>query len=83
MNDSSSRIEVYWVNPDTGTMVLQSTPTIQHGASLALNSHVGHNFEVRELPDEETGICGGDSNQCNINHFTVVEGDDNQSKYCV
>ena len=39
MNECSRRVEVHWVHPDTGEMVLQSTPDILHGASFALNSY--------------------------------------------
>ena len=46
MNESSRRIEVHWVDPETGEMVLQSTPDILNGASLDLDSFVGHTFEV-------------------------------------
>ena len=49
MNESGRRVEVHWIHPDTGELVLQSTPDILNGASFSLNSFVGHSFEVNEL----------------------------------
>lgn len=71
MNESTRRVEINWVHPDTGELVLQSTPDVLHGASFALNSFVGHSFEVRELPAKKTGVCGGDDEVCRVDYFTV------------
>mmetsp|Transcript_19136 Transcript_19136/g.34508 ORF Transcript_19136/g.34508 Transcript_19136/m.34508 type:complete len:463 (+) Transcript_19136:190-1578(+) len=71
MNESGRRTEVHWVHPQTGEMVLQSTPDILHGASFALNSYVGHTFEVRELAAKKTGVCAGEDETCRVDHFTV------------
>ena len=79
MNESSRRIEIHWVDPVTGDMVLQSEPDILDGASLELDSFVGHTFEVRELPAKKTGVCAGDDQTCRVNHFTV-SGNSDQGK---
>ncbi|KAL3773810.1 hypothetical protein ACHAW5_004103 [Stephanodiscus triporus] len=71
MNESGRRVEVHWINPDDGSFVLQSTPDILNGASLNLNSYVGHNFEVRELPGKKTGVCAGEDQTCRVDRFTV------------
>eukprot|EP00581_Thalassiosira_minuscula_P013298 CAMPEP_0183711822 /NCGR_PEP_ID=MMETSP0737-20130205/7199_1 /TAXON_ID=385413 /ORGANISM="Thalassiosira miniscula, Strain CCMP1093" /LENGTH=461 /DNA_ID=CAMNT_0025940389 /DNA_START=65 /DNA_END=1450 /DNA_ORIENTATION=+ len=76
MNESSRRVEVHWVHPDTGEMVLQSTPDILHGANFALNSYIGHTFEVRELPAKKTGVCGGEEESCRVDYFTVNSNQD-------
>lgn len=76
MNESTRRVEVHWVHPDTGEMVLQSTPDILHGASFALNSYVSHTFQVRELPAKKTGVCAGEGKVCRIDHFTVNSNQD-------
>ena len=76
MNECSRRVEVHWVHPDTGEMVLQSTPDILHGASFALNSYVGHTFEVRELAAKKTGVCAGEDQTCRVDHFTVNANQD-------
>jgi hypothetical protein len=79
MNESSRRIEIHWVDPVTGDMVLQSEPDILDGASLELDSFVGHTFEVRELPAKKTRVCAGDDQTCRVNHFTV-SGNSDQGK---
>ena len=80
-NESSRRVEVHWVDPVSGEMVIQSEPDILDGASLNLDSYVGHTFEVRELPSSKTGYCGDPSNEatvgtiCRMGTFTVNEND--------
>jgi hypothetical protein len=76
MNESGRRVEVHWIHPQTGEMVLQSTPDILAGSSFALNSYVGHTFQVRELPGKKTGVCEGESQQCRIEQFTVNSNSD-------
>jgi len=71
MNESTRRVEVYWINPDTKEMLLQSTPDILHGASFALNSFISHNFQVREVPAKKTGVCSGHDDICHVDYFTV------------
>ena len=80
MNESGRRVEVHWVHPDTGEMVLQSTPDILNGASFALNSYVTHTFQVRELAGKKSGVCEGEDQTCRIDHFTVNSNKD-QSEY--
>jgi hypothetical protein len=70
-NESSRRVEVHWVDPVSGEMVLQSEPDILDGASLNLDSYVGHTFEVRELPAKKTRVCAGNDQTCRVDHFTV------------
>ena len=71
MNESGRRVDIHWVHPDTGEMVLQSNPDILNGASMDLNSYVGHTFQVRELPAKKTGVCAGEGEVCRVDHFTV------------
>ena len=76
INESGRRIEVHWIHPETNEMVLQSTPDILAGASFALNSFVGHSFQIRELPGKKTGVCEGEGQVCRIGTFTVNENRD-------
>merc|ERR1719221_454058 len=76
LNESTRRVEVHWVNPDTKELVLQTTPDILHGASFALNSFVGHYFQVTELPAKKTGECFGEDGACRTDHFTVNSNKD-------
>ena len=57
MNDSGSKVEIYWVHPDTRETVLMSNPTVMVGAEFPLDSYVGHEFEIREVPDGPNGEC--------------------------
>ncbi|KAL3767046.1 hypothetical protein ACHAWU_004544 [Discostella pseudostelligera] len=75
-NESSRRVEVHWVDPVSGEMVIQSEPDILDGASLNLDSYVGHTFEVRELPAKKTGVCAGEEQTCRVDHFTVSSNND-------
>lgn len=76
MNESGRRVVIHWVHPDTGEMVLQSEPDVLNGASMDLNSYVGHTFEVRELPAKKSGVCGGEGEVCRVDHFTVNTNSD-------
>lgn len=76
MNESGRRVDVHWIHPDTGEMVLQSTPDILHGANFALNSYAGHAFQVRELPGKNSKVCAGEGQTCRVDHFTVNRNQD-------
>ena len=81
MNKSGRRVDIHWVHPDTNEMVLQTDPDILNGASMDLNSYVGHTFQVRELPAKKTGVCGGEDETCRIDHFTVNANKDQGEKF--
>mmetsp|Transcript_6042 Transcript_6042/g.10557 ORF Transcript_6042/g.10557 Transcript_6042/m.10557 type:complete len:460 (-) Transcript_6042:52-1431(-) len=76
MNDSGVRVEVYWVHPTTQETSLLSTPHIFDGATFPLNTYVGHNFQLREVPSEDTGVCESEDETCHIATFTVSGNDD-------
>jgi hypothetical protein len=80
LNESGRRVEIHWMNPDDGSLVLQTKPDILAGASQSLSSYVGHTFEVRELPAKKSGVCAGDGDVCRVDHFTVSANQD-QSEY--
>lgn len=75
-NESGHRVEVYWVHVETEERVAQSESPIFNGASLNLNSYIGHTFEVRELPSKRTNECGGKDKECRSAYLTVNENDD-------
>lgn len=78
-NNSGSRIEIHWINPQTKETVLQSNPHVYNGATFSLNSFATHKFEVRELPGK-SGKCNGDDQTCRVGYFTVNFNDE-QGKY--
>jgi hypothetical protein len=79
LNESGSKVELFWVHPDTGETALMSTPNVMNGASFPLSSFVGHEFMVRELPSI-TGVCRSKNKSCGTANFTVSENDD-QSEF--
>jgi len=76
MNYSGFTIELYWVHPDTREGSLMSNPNIMNGGDFALNSFIGHEFEVRELPSTRTGLCESKDQTCRNDFFVVSENDD-------
>jgi hypothetical protein len=78
LNESGGRVELYWVHPETRALSLMSTPFIYDGATFPLQTYVGHEFEVRELPSTKTGECGDET--CKIGLF-AISGNDDQRKF--
>jgi 2OG-Fe(II) oxygenase superfamily len=82
MNDSGSKVEIYWVHPETRDTVLMSTPHIVVGADFPLDSYVGHEFEIREVPDGPNGECrhkdanNTDDKSCRHTYITVSVNDE-------
>ena len=76
LNESGSRVEVYWIHPQTREGTLMSSPNVMHGASFPLNSFVGHEFELRELPSATSGECKSEDKVCHTASFAVSENDD-------
>jgi len=81
-NESGSRIEINWVNPDTQDRVLQTTPFLFAGATHNLNSYATHRFEVKELPSTKTKKCKNgpegplNPDLCGVAFFVVNENFD-------
>jgi len=73
LNESGSKVEIYWVHPQTGALSIMSTPNVLNGASFNLNSFIGHEFEIRELPSSKTGTCKGEEQTCRTNYLAVTE----------
>lgn len=76
LNDSGSKIEVYWVNPETAERHLMSKSPVLFGATFPLNTFVGHEFELRELPSVKTGVCKSPDQTCRQASFVISENDD-------
>ena len=56
LNESGSRVEIYWIHPQTRELTLMSAPNVLNGATFNLNSFIGHEFEIRELPSTKARI---------------------------
>ena len=78
LNESKSKIDLYWVHPQMSEAVLMnSNQELPPGAEFPLNSYVGHDFEIREKALEHDGgliICPHAPDQtCRRSFFTVSE----------
>jgi predicted GIY-YIG superfamily endonuclease len=45
------------------------------GATFPLNTFVGHEFEMREVPSEKTGVCRSPDQTCRQASFVISEND--------
>jgi hypothetical protein len=81
MNESGSKVEVYWIHPQTREGSLMTTPSILNGALFTLNSFIGHEFEAREVVSEKTGHCKSEDKKCKKTNF-VVSANADQGKSC-
>jgi hypothetical protein len=79
-NEAGVKVEIYWINPTTRETVLMSAPFIYDGAQFPLNSFVGHEFEVREVANIQTGDCSSGDKTCHSTTFVVTDHD-NQGEY--
>jgi hypothetical protein len=71
-NDSGLKLFLNWVNPDTGETV--PFTDIEKDDLLVIDSYIGHEFEVREMPSEDSGVCETSEDQtCKINRFKITE----------
>jgi hypothetical protein len=70
---------VFWRHPDTGELHDSAVGEggIMYGASSGINSYVGHEFEVREIPSKSRG-CPKKTG-CRKTKF-VVSGDEDQGE---
>jgi hypothetical protein len=80
VNDSGGPLALYWVHPTTREATLLSSPSIPLGSEFPVDSFEGHEFEIRELPDQRSGLCSSAPDQsCGVKYFVVSENND-QSK---
>lgn len=73
-NMSDSTIEVYWMNLHTEERFFQFD--LVPGKTDALNTHFIHEFEIVEVANPKTGICGGKKGVCRKRHFQISEYED-------
>jgi hypothetical protein len=78
MNDSSSRMEVSWVHPQTNEKIKMTDEAVVPGAEFAMDSFVGHEFELLEIPSVKTGVCSKAPNQECRKALVKVSTNDNQ-----
>ena len=83
-NETGRRIDVMWinrfVNPNTFHSNSPDEMGYAYGSSTGIDSFVGHEFEVRELPSKTTKQCLFGENACRKAHFQVSV-EENQCMY--
>lgn len=78
INDSGFKIEVYWINRwKNDELVINTEEGVMNGASTGINSFVGHEFQIVEVPSKKTGKCREE--ECKTATFQV-NANDGQSK---
>ena len=82
VNESGSKVEIYWVHPDTRDTVLMSNPVVMAGADFPLDSYVGHEFEIREVPDGPNGECRHRKKQQQNTNESAEAGDTEDDFTC-
>jgi hypothetical protein len=84
-NDSGEYVAIHWVNPSTQQTSLMSN--IEPNRTFIINSYKTHQFQIWQLPNTESGLCGGSSSgsstetaavpiedqACKVNYFQVTE----------
>lgn len=74
-NRSGGKIEVHWVHSVTGELSRVSNPHVFSGAAMPLNTYIGHEFEIKEVPSAVTGLCKSPDQVCRTARFKVTEND--------
>jgi hypothetical protein len=84
-NQSGRRVDAFWINrshePNTYHSNSDNGEGYPFGAQQAINSYIGHEFEIREMPSKKTGACQ-DPDNCRKGLFQVND-QEGQSKYCM
>jgi len=75
LNESGGNLAIYWVHPSTreGVLIGQSDSGGNYINNFPIKSFVGHEFEIREVPSQETGNCTSADQVCHVNNFEVNE----------
>lgn len=82
-NQSGRRVDAFWINradqPNTFHTNSEDGQGYPFGASQGINSYIGHEFEIREMPSKKTGECQIPG-ECQTGYFQVND-QEGQSKY--
>jgi len=74
INKSGRRVDLFWINRFVDPIQFQSNSDngegYPYGASQGINSYIGHEFEIREMPSKKTGQCQI-PNDCKKGYFQV------------
>jgi hypothetical protein len=71
-NQSGNDMEIFWINHSTDEAHL-IVSVLSAKKKAPIETFVGHIFEIRAIPDAETGTCTSQDNTCAVRRFTVGE----------
>ena len=70
INGTPSTVGVWWINPN-GSGDDMYISELASKDRLPLNSFMGHEFQLRELADDQTGECNSQDKTCRMTSFHV------------
>jgi hypothetical protein len=75
INASGGLVGISWINPKQHEedMYLGEVPV---GTSVPMDSYRGHEFQLRELPERDTGVCQSKDQTCRVAFFSVRPGEE-------
>ena len=74
-NESGVKLDIFWIHPTTRELAASHTSGdgIVFGAESGILSYVGHEFEVREMPNKH-GKCH--DTECRKTYFACNDNED-------
>ena len=86
LNQSGVKLDLFWIHPETRELAESHSggDGIMYGSESGINSYVGHEFEVQELPSKAGMLLGRRCAQatCRTVNFTVNANEDQCAYYC-
>lgn len=75
INASRNTVGIWWINPRQAEedIFLGEVPV---GAGVPMDTYRGHNFQLREVPEQATGACQSRDQTCRVAYFTVRAGEE-------
>jgi hypothetical protein len=80
-NESGEKLAVNWVNPNTQAAVLMNY--VEPNRTYIVNSYVSHRFQILQVPDDDSGACGGgdgvrdeqeqQDGTCKVGYFQITQ----------
>jgi hypothetical protein len=75
VNAANARFDLFWVNPDSGDRlpISEVGKGILPRKKMNVQTYVGHEFEVREIPSRITNSCANQDQVCRSATFVVID----------
>ena len=73
VNDSKTRFDVFWMNKQSNSLQKINSEPLEYRQVIPFNSYVNQYMELHELPNQDTGECGGADNNNNVCRRAFVQ----------